>query len=200
MLCRYASALPAARIGKEIDMRKFLSSVVSLMLLASASNVFAKPPQAGGGGTCPADVGAALAAACPCAADANAQAWKNHGQYVSCVVRFRNGLRRIAGCLDATAQRTIARCDARSTCGKEGAVLCCVYDTSGTCSDLLPGDSIKAGVCSNAATVVCDTATDCITATGPRVARHADSCTEKGGTVVGGGSVCSACPIPPPAP
>ena len=179
-------------------MRTFLT-VVSLMLLASASNVLAKPPQAGGG-TCPDDVGVALAAACPCDADANAQGWKNHGKYVSCVVHYRNGLRK-AGCLDDNAKRTIAKCAARSTCGKEGAVLCCVYDTSGVCvGDPVPGDTVAAGTCDNEATTLCDTDTACITATGPRVSRHAEGCTDNGGTVVGGGSVCSACPIPPPAP
>jgi hypothetical protein len=147
---------------------------------------------------CPADVGAALAAACPCDANGQGRAWKNHGQYVSCVVRYRNDLRK-DGCLDAAAKRTIAKCAARSTCGKEGAVLCCVYDTSGTCSDTTP-DGTAAGVCSNDAAVACDTAVDCITATGPTLSRHADRCTDKGGTIVGGGSVCSACPIPPPAP
>jgi hypothetical protein len=118
---------------------------------------------------------------------------------VSCVVRYRNDLRK-AGCLDDIAKRTIAKCAARSTCGKEGAVLCCVYDTSGTCSDLAPGDGTQAGVCSNDAAKICDTAIDCITATGPKVSRHLENCTDKGGTPVGGGSVCSACPIPPPAP
>ncbi len=176
-----------------------LVGLLSVMLLASAGTALAKPPP-GGGGDCPPDVGAALAAACPCEADATGQAWRNHGKYVSCVVRYRNALRK-QGCLDADAKRTIARCAARSTCGKEGAVLCCVYDTSGTCDDALPGDGTAAGVCSNDATVACDTATDCITATGPpRVSRHAERCTDRGGTVVGGGSVCSACPLPPPTP
>ncbi|MEO7438134.1 MAG: hypothetical protein ABI080_21840 [Candidatus Binatia bacterium] len=178
-------------------MRKFLS-LMSLVLLATASDVAARPPQGGGAG-CPADVAAALATACPCDADANAHSWKNHGKYVSCVVRFRNGLRK-DGCLDDTAKRTIAKCAARSTCGKEGAVLCCVYDTSATCDDALPGDGTAAGVCSNDGTVVCDTATDCVTTTGPTLARHEERCTDKGGTVVGGGSVCSACPAPTPAP
>lgn len=149
---------------------------------------------------CPADVGAAIAAACPCdPAAGGGRAWKNHGGYVSCVVRFRNDLRR-RGCLDDAAKRTIARCAARSTCGKEGAVLCCVYDTSGTCDDVAPGDGQATGVCSNDLNHACDTATDCITAEGPRVSRRADRCTARGGTPVGGGSVCSACPIPPPAP
>ncbi len=177
-------------------MRKF-AWVFGVALLASASSVLAKPPVPG---NCPPDVGAALAAACPCDGSGPGQSWKNHGGYVSCVVHLRNDLRK-AGCLDDAAKRTIARCAARSTCGKPGAVLCCVYDTSGTCSDLLPGDLVAAGVCSNDATKPCDTATDCITATGgPKLKRTADKCIAKGGTPVGGGSVCSACPIPPPSP
>jgi len=175
-------------------MRRILG-LLSVVLLASASTAFARPPQPV---DCPPDVGVALATACPCDGGPG-QPWKNHGGYVSCVVRYRNDLRK-AGCLDDTAKRTIAKCAARSTCGKEGAVLCCVYDTSGTCDDAVPGDGTKAGFCSNAATTACDTATDCITATGPRVSRHPEGCTDRGGTVVGGGSVCSACPIPPPAP
>src|SRR2546423_1507580 len=73
---------------------------------------------------CPPDVGAALAAACPCGADSNSQAWKNHGQYVKCVVQFRNDMRK-QECADKATLRTIARCAARSTCGKEDAILCC---------------------------------------------------------------------------
>ena len=175
-------------------MRRILG-LLSVVLLASASTALAKPPQPV---DCPPDVGVALAATCPCDGGPG-QPWKNHGQFVKCVVHLRNDLRK-AGCLDDTGKRTIAKCAARSTCGKEGAVLCCVYDTSGTCNDAVPGDGTKAGVCSNAATTACDTAIDCITATGPRVSRHPEGCTDNGGTVVGGGSVCSACPIPPPAP
>jgi hypothetical protein len=149
---------------------------------------------------CPEDVGAALAAACPCDAPGQGQSWRNHGQYVKCVVHLRNQLRK-DGCLDDEAKRAIARCAARSTCGKEGAVLCCRYDTSGTCSDALPGDGTPAGACSNDAAVACDTAADCIVAIGgPKLSRRAERCTERGGVVVGGGSVCSACPLPPPAP
>ena len=148
--------------------------------------------------SCPTDIGAALAAACPCADDGHGQAWKNHGQYVKCVVHFRNDLRK-AGCLDDAAKRTIASCAARSTCGKDGAVLCCVYDTSGVCSDPL-ADGVPAGTCSNDATIACDTNADCITASGPKVKRHDTTCTDHGGTVVGTGSVCSTCPIPPPTP
>ncbi len=148
---------------------------------------------------CPPDVGAALAAACPCDADGHGQSWKNHGQYQSCVVHFRNDMRK-QGCLDGQSQHEIASCSARSTCGKEGAVLCCVYDMSATCNDPVPGDGTMAGVCSSDGTTPCDTATDCITASGPRLSRHEDSCTARGGTAVGGGSVCGTCPMPPPAP
>ena len=174
-----------------------MRKVIVLVGLALAVTATGARAQAGGG--CPSDVAAAIGAACPCDASAQGHAWKNHGGYVSCVVRFRNDLRR-QGCLDAAAKRTIASCAARSTCGKEGAVLCCVYDTSGTCSDTAPGDGTAAGVCSNDATKACDTATDCITVGDPTLARSADRCTARGGTPVGGGSVCSACPALPPTP
>src|SRR5207247_4586446 len=48
-------------------------------------------------------------------------------------VHLRNALRK-AGCLTADTRRTLARCAARATCGKETAVLCCTTET-GTCSD-----------------------------------------------------------------
>jgi hypothetical protein len=173
-------------------MRKLFGSLAILFIAAGAAS--AKPPAPI---PCPADVGAALAEQCPCDGAAG-KAWKNHGGYVSCVVHYRNALRK-SGCLDDTAKRTIAKCAARSTCGKEGAALCCVYDTSGTCDDATPGDGTASGVCSNS-TTVCDTSEDCIIATGPTIVRHGDRCTDNGGTLVGGGSVCSTCPIPPPAP
>ena len=177
-------------------MRK-LALLMSLILLGSAGTVFAQtacPTD----GSCPTDVGACLAESCPCAADHGGQAWRNHGQYVKCVVHLRNDLRK-AGCLDDAAKRTIASCAARSTCGKEGAVLCCVYDSSQTCSDTV-ADGVPNGTCSTSG-AVCDTATDCITVVkGPKVSRHDTSCTDHGGTIVGSGSVCGGCPLPPPAP
>lgn len=171
-----------------------LSALLGALLVAAPERAAAQA-----GDECPDDVGAAIAAACPCDADQGGRAWKNHGKYVSCVVRFRNDLRR-AGCLDAQAKREIARCAARSTCGKEGAVLCCTYDTSGTCDDAGPGDGTAAGVCSNGAGAACDTDADCISAEGPKVHRRGDTCTARGGTIVGTGSVCGGCPLPPPMP
>ena len=148
---------------------------------------------------CPPDVGAALAAACPCGADANSQAWKNHGQYVKCVVQFRNDMRK-QNCTDKASLRTIARCAARSTCGKEDAILCCKYDLTntcvpGSCTNVPPGPAC----CSNDTTAACTTDADCITASGPKVKRHPENCTDHGGYDVGTGSACSECPIPPPA-
>jgi hypothetical protein len=169
-------------------MRKIVSSLAIAIALTAAS-AFAQAP-------CPEDVEADIAAACPCDADGNGQAWFNHGKYVSCVVRYRNDLRQ-RGCLDAQTQRLIARCAARSTCGKEGAVLCCVYDTSGVCSDATP-NGIAEGTCSNDDSIACDTNTDCVTVSGPKVKRAAERCTERGGTVVGSGSVCAGCPALPP--
>ena len=73
-------------------------SFAMVLVLASAASTRAKAP--GAGSTCPPDVSAALAAACPCDANSQGQAWKNHGQHQRCVVHFRNGLRQ-QGCLDA---------------------------------------------------------------------------------------------------
>jgi hypothetical protein len=155
--------------------------VLSVALLATISPAYAQTE-------CPADVAAAVAAACPCGGDSQGQSWKNHGQYVSCVVRFRNDLRR-QGCLDDAAKRTIARCAARSTCGKEDAVLCCIYDTSGTCTG---------GVCSNDDAITCIADADCITVKGPKVTKDESRCTERGGVSIGTGSVCQGCPATPP--
>src|SRR5690349_6516934 len=96
------------RSGGGHPMRRF----VPMMMLA----LLAVPGPALAQQSCPPDVGAALAAACPCNPDDGHGAWKNHGQYVKCVVQFRNQLRH-DGCLDKDSQRTIARCAARSTCG-----------------------------------------------------------------------------------
>ena len=144
---------------------------------------------------CPADVGAALAEQCPCAGtvqpDMSVRPWRNHGQFMKCVVQFRNALRK-SGCLTDTDRRTIASCAARSTCGKD-KVLCCHY-VVGTCSDPTPGDMVKAGSCDNDATLACDTAADCTTSSS-RITRDATSCMADGGVVVdGGGSVCAPCP------
>ena len=68
---------------------------------------------------CPDDVAASLAETCPCEGkmqpDGSTAPYKNHGQYVSCVVRFRNQLRK-SDCPKDTLH-TVARCAARSTCG-----------------------------------------------------------------------------------
>ena len=157
---------------------------VLLALLAMPVGVCAKGKGHPDPGSCPADVGAALAERCPC------DGQKNHGQYVSCVVHFRNGLRK-AGCLTTEDRRTIARCAARSTCGKLDAVLCCT-STTGTCSDPTPGDGTAAGVCSNDRETACDTAADC-TETRARIAHDDATCTQVGGTASGHGSVCGAC-------
>jgi hypothetical protein len=142
---------------------------------------------------CPDDVAATLGDTCPCAGkmqpDGSTLAYKNHGQYVSCVVRLRNQLRK-AGC-PKEALQTVARCAARSTCGKEEAVVCC-FSTTGTCDDPTPGNATPEGVCSNDAEHACDTAADCTTSRA-RLAHDEAACAEAGGTSAGSGSVCTAC-------
>jgi len=143
----------------------------ALLLLPGVATAKGKP----GPMTCPTDVPSALSEHCPCAGkmlpDGSVTPWRNHGQYVSCVVHLRNALRK-AGCLTADTRRTLARCAARATCGKETAVLCCTTET-GTCSDPAPGDG-------------------CTEAHG-RIARDEAACMASGGTSMGAGSVCDSC-------
>ena len=150
---------------------------------------------------CPADVVAAMAAQCPCegvvAAEGEAPAWRNHGQYVRCVAQYTNDLRK-AECLTSETRRDLKRCAARSTCGKEGRVLCCVT-TLDTCSgDLDPGDELAEGTCSADAEVACNTDADC-TKTEVRMTDGDEACAlEEGGVPAGTGSVCGACETPAP--
>jgi hypothetical protein len=169
-------------------MKKFLFGA----LLAAAAVVSFVPAARA---VCPDDPAAAIAATCPCEGQGNGNGnggWKNHGKYQSCVVRFRNDLRR-EGCLTADTQRTIARCAARSTCGKEGAVVCCHVTGTGTCTG---ATATTPGTCSNDATESCMTDADCTTLSVPRIKRHAENCTEPGGYVSGTGSVCAGCAAP----
>lgn len=166
---------------------KRIIGIAFLSVSALALTSMATPARA----DCPTDVGAALAAACPCSGPANGGVWKNHGQHQKCVVHFRNDLRKHQ-CLTAASQRTIASCSARSTCGKPGAVLCCTITGTGTC-DTQADLSLK---CSNDTTVACTTAADCTTTSTPRVRRTATACTTRGGYVSGEGSVCEDCTPP----
>src|SRR5437764_461930 len=101
---------------------------------------------------CPGEVAAEIAEHCPC------DGASSHGQYVSCLVRFGNALRK-AGCLDGTELASI-RCAARSTCGKTTAVICCA---AGACNPRACGVARDERACGAAGRVsvgkgsVCDT-------------------------------------------
>jgi hypothetical protein len=147
-----------------------------------------------GGDTCPPDVEAALATGCPCegrSGPAGVEAWKSHGKYVSCVARERNRLRK-AGC-SQDLLRSAVRCAAKSSCGKEGAVVCC-FAGDATCSDPAPGDTVVAGTCSNDATRPCNTVAECLR---KRLTRDEATCLAEGGVSAGAGSLCTTeCPAP----
>src|SRR5213594_3164886 len=106
--------------------------VALLVLLALPAGAWAKDGGRPVRHPCP-DEEAAVGERCPC------DGQTNHGQYVKCVVRYGNALRK-AGCSWGTALRLI-HCAALSTCGKPGGVVCCTT-SAGTCD---------AGVCSNRA-------------------------------------------------
>lgn len=178
-------------------MRKAVIALVLCSILAPTTSWAKGPPEPI---ECPADVAAAMAAQCPCegvvAAEGAAPTWRNHGQYVRCVAQYTNLLRK-AECLTSEVKRDLKRCAARSTCGKEGRVLCCVA-TLDTCSgDLVPGDGLAEGVCTADAEVVCDTDADC-TKTKARITDGEEACTAEGGETAGTGSLCTACGTPAP--
>ena len=175
-------------------MRHVVASIAALALIApSLASAKGRPQPI----TCPSDVAAAMAETCPCDGKllptGDVQPWKNHGQFVSCVVRFRNALRR-AGCLTSEEKRTLARCAAKSTCGKSTTVLCCTAELDTCAGDPVPGDQTAAGTCSNDPARACDVDADCTTMTAS-MTKDADGCTAAGGTVTSG-SVCSGCSMP----
>jgi hypothetical protein len=164
----------------------FIACVLSTIGLAAlgANRAHAAP-------TCdPAAVAAAdaaIQATCPCAGKTDPSgtvtAWKNHGQYTSCVTRERNRqakqLQISKSCLNDTS------CAARSTCGKRsGFVTCRIPDV---CSDPTP-DGVAAGTCADAPTIACDTAADC-PVLHCSIKSSSDLCSAKGG-ISGVGSCC----------
>ena len=170
-------------------MRNATRLVVLFGALALPTGAFAKgKPQPI---TCPPDVATAIETTCPCEGrmlpNGGVQPWKNHGQYVSCVVHLRNALRKGHCFADDSLRRTLARCAARSTCGKEGRVVCCL-PTDATCTDPTP-DGIPTGTCSNDASRACDTAANCAKM---RVSHDAMECAADGGKSAGAGSLCTA--------
>lgn len=129
-----------------------------------------------------------IADACPCAGKTNPAGevvgWKNHGGYVSCVVRTRNAFAKQHD-ISKSCLRSTARCAARSTCGKrEGFVVCRTLDA---CSDTT-ADGDPTGTCADDPTIACDTAADCPVLR-CSVRSAADICEQQGG-VAGTGSCC----------
>ena len=177
-------------------MRRVIAVIAMFTLLALSAEALAKRNGRPEPIPCPEDIGIAIAEACPCEGQAlsgeSPTPWRNHGQYVRCVVKYANLLRK-SECLTPEERQPIKRCAARSTCGKAGRVLCCVSET-GTCSDTNP-DGTADGVCSNDEDLPCDTDADCAK-TRARITQNEDACLAEGGEVGGEGSVCSACLAP----
>jgi hypothetical protein len=148
---------------------------------------------------CPDDVAAAIAAECPCAGPAVIEgeqpSWRNHGHYVRCVAKYVNRLRR-SDCVTRDERRPLKRCGARSTCGKEGRVLCCV-PKGNACTDPAPGDLVQEGVCEHDSAIPCDVDDDCTTMKAGMAADET-TCIDEGGQAVGEGSVCTADCTPTP--
>lgn len=144
---------------------------------------------------CPTDMDAAMAAACPCAGPGqgseSAMSWKNHGQYVRCMVKLRNALRR-SGCLTDETRRTVASCAAQSSCGRRNADPTCCVATPDTCAnDPDPNDGLAGGTCTGSPTMACNSDVDC-----PMMVSE-QSCSLGAGTPAAG-TVCNPCVTPAP--
>jgi len=178
-------------------MRRHFPAMVLAGLFVLPAATLAKPNHQPG--SCPGDVDAALAAACPCPGtmlpDASVTPWRNHGQYVRCVAHARNAFRK-GGCLTPDARRGVVPCAAHSTCGKAAEPVTCCVPVTGACSDTTSGDGIKQGTCSNDPTLTCDVATDCTEVHAQQTA-DAAACTALGGAP-GAGTKCNPCVTPAP--
>ncbi len=136
-------------------------------------------------------VSAELDARCPCDGG-----YRNHGRYVRCVARNTNKLFKEYG-LPSSCKRTIRRCAARSTCGKEGAVRCCFILEQACMNDPRPGDARPVGVCLEDHQSACDVNADCAPLkTKCKISRSAENCEHRGGALSGSGSCCGACGAP----
>jgi len=143
------------------------------------------------------EIHAQVSEACPCDVQANGQPWKNHGGYVSCIATTSNRLYKQHPDVARSCKKLLRRCAARSTCGKEGAVRCCLTKEQECLNDSVPGDSVADGACIKDSETACDTNADCATIK-CKIDRHgAERCEERGGVANGTGSCCNGC-VPAP--
>jgi hypothetical protein len=102
----------------------------------------------------------------------------NHGDYVSCVANAASGL------VSEECTGAVVRCAARSTCGKEGAVVC-LRPKFGPCDR-------TSGTCRKDPSTSCTTSHDCVSGARCSIKRSERACTDHGGMVVAGASNCCA--------
>lgn len=99
----------------------------------------------------------------------------NHGDYVSCVAK--------AAGVSEECRGPVVRCAARSTCGKEGAVVC-LRPKFGPCDR-------STGTCRKDPSTACTSPQDCVSMK-CSIKRSAERCTDHGGTVLAGATNCCA--------
>jgi hypothetical protein len=99
-------------------------------LLALTLLLAAVPRAAADCGDDTADAGAVASARAQADARCDCATAPNHDRYVACVVGTAKDLVR-RGLLPRQCRNTVARCAARSTCGRPGATVCCRSDAEG---------------------------------------------------------------------
>jgi hypothetical protein len=120
---------------------------------------------------------AAINAECSCAGAGN------HGQFVSCVVHVVKRLSD-SGAVPDECRGKVARCAARSTCGKPGFVTC-QLTRPGTCD-------LATATCVGNPSVACTTDVACAT-TRCKTSSSAERCTAAGGVVGAATTCCATC-------
>jgi len=167
------------------------SAAVAFLVLSGATSVQASDKCTPDQQALADDIAAQVAAMCPCPEAEPGKPWKNHGRYVSCVATNTNILFKQSD-VARSCKRGIRRCAARSTCGKPGAVRCCLTKDRECIGDTLPGDLNPDGHCERNVDLACDTNADCAE-TKCKIQRDTDRCLAKGGVDNGTGSCCGGC-------
>lgn len=116
----------------------------------------------------------------------------NHGRYVSCVSRQ---IKRLVaeGTVPTNCKGKIARCAARSICGKPGFTTCQI-PTYGTCD-------LTSALCTEGTSQLvdgtCAADTDCLVGTRCKISSSPERCAARGGAPGSSPTCCSDCVVSP---
>ena len=165
-----------------MKMKQLVISVSTAAVMLMSGMALAK--QAVCDATSVANAKAAIAVDCPCGGKTDVSgatvAWKNHGQYMKCIVHARKSEAK-ANHVAPQCLKDVVPCAANSSCGKSSAVAC--QTTTGTCLNIDPNS--LTGSCDNDSAKSCTSDADC-SQSSCFIADSADECAASSGTVTSG--------------